>query len=191
MSPSFFIKAMRKVVLMFWLLLLGGALIFYALNPTFFSVENLTVFFKNFKTSLILGYILVSILRGVFLLPSTPFVLAGLVLFPDDRFLVFALSLFCIGLCSALIYFFADYLRLGDVFGEKYAVQKEKISEKMSTPYGMAFVVAWSFFPIVPTDLVCYVAGSIKMSFLKFMIAVLIGEALICGFYVFLSNKYI
>jgi uncharacterized membrane protein YdjX (TVP38/TMEM64 family) len=180
---------MRKIVFGFWIILLVSALIFYFLNPALFTVSNLVAFFKRFETRLLLIYMILSIARGVVLLPSTPFVLAGLVLFPDSRFTVFALSLFCIGVCASLIYFFAEYLELDKLFGEKYSVQKAEIATKINTNYGVLFVTLWSFFPFAPTDLVCYVAGVVRMNFFKFMLGVLLGEAIICGFYVFMSEK--
>jgi uncharacterized membrane protein YdjX (TVP38/TMEM64 family) len=47
------------------------------------------------------------------------------------------------------------------------------------------FVVLWAFFPLVPTDAVCYVAGSIRMNFLKFIAAIFVGEVFLCSLYIF------
>ena len=50
-------------------------------------------------------------------------------------------------------------------------------------------VTAWSFLPIVPTDLICYVCGVMKISFARFMIGVLIGEGAICAIYIFAGSS--
>lgn len=42
--------------------------------------------------------------------------------------------------------------------------------------YGFYAVFLWSFVPIVPTDLISYVAGIVRMSFWKFVLALTIGE---------------
>jgi uncharacterized membrane protein YdjX (TVP38/TMEM64 family) len=50
-------------------------------------------------------------------------------------------------------------------------------------------VTAWSFLPIVPTDLICYVCGVMKISFSRFMAGVLIGEGAICALYIFAGSQ--
>ena len=49
---------------------------------------------------------------------------------------------------------------------------------------GFWIVVGWSLFPFVPTDIVCYVAGTLRMQLGKFMLGVTIGEIPIVAFYV-------
>jgi uncharacterized membrane protein YdjX (TVP38/TMEM64 family) len=49
-------------------------------------------------------------------------------------------------------------------------------------------VTAWSFLPIVPTDLICYVCGVMKIPFGRFMAGVLIGEGAICAIYIFAGH---
>ena len=51
--------------------------------------------------------------------------------------------------------------------------------------YSFWIVIGWSFFPLVPTDLICYVAGIAKMSYKKLVAAVVIGELPLVTFYVF------
>ena len=51
------------------------------------------------------------------------------------------------------------------------------------------FVAGWSFFPLVPTDAVCYVAGVAKMSLRKMLTALLLGELPFVIMYVFLGAE--
>jgi uncharacterized membrane protein YdjX (TVP38/TMEM64 family) len=46
-------------------------------------------------------------------------------------------------------------------------------------------VAAWSFLPVAPTDLICYVCGAMKISFGRFMAGVMLGEGAICATYIF------
>jgi uncharacterized membrane protein YdjX (TVP38/TMEM64 family) len=46
-------------------------------------------------------------------------------------------------------------------------------------------VAGCSFLLVVPTGLVCYVCGALKVSFPRFMAGVLIGEGAICAVYIF------
>ena len=50
-----------------------------------------------------------------------------------------------------------------------------------------AIVAGWSFFPLVPTDVICYVAGIAKMSFKKMVMALLFGEIPLVTTYIFLG----
>jgi uncharacterized membrane protein YdjX (TVP38/TMEM64 family) len=65
----------------------------------------------------------------------------------------------------------------------------EEIRKRLEHPFGLAFVALWAFFPLVPTDAVCYVAGTIRMHFLKFIIAVFVGELVLCSIYVFAAGR--
>ena len=51
----------------------------------------------------------------------------------------------------------------------------------------LLIVTAWSFFPIAPTDMVCYVCGGLKVDIRKCLLGVVIGEGAICAIYIFLG----
>jgi uncharacterized membrane protein YdjX (TVP38/TMEM64 family) len=89
---------------------------------------------------------------------------------------------------SSLIYFCSEALGFSDYFERKKPAAVARLRRRLEHPLGLAFVSAWAFFPLVPTDAVCYVAGSIKMPFTKFIFAVLAGELVLCSLYVFGSN---
>jgi uncharacterized membrane protein YdjX (TVP38/TMEM64 family) len=50
-------------------------------------------------------------------------------------------------------------------------------------------IIGWSFFPLAPTDLICYVCGGLRVNFPKFLLGVLIGEGTICAIYIFLGGE--
>jgi uncharacterized membrane protein YdjX (TVP38/TMEM64 family) len=125
-----------------------------------------------------------SSLRGFTLIPSTPFVLVGTLLFPENLVFVFLISIIGILLSSTMIYFFSREMGFEEILMKKY---KNKVTtyEKWLQKYGFPFVLIWSFLIIVPTDLICYIAGTLKMNYTKFITAVAIGESLICLILIF------
>ncbi len=89
---------------------------------------------------------------------------------------------------ATYLYFASKFLEFDKLFGEKHKKKTEKITYKLNK-HGFWIVLGWSFFPLVPTDLICYIAGSIKMNFPKYFTAVFIGEAVLVGIYVFLGES--
>ena len=136
---------------------------------------------------MILTYLVISILRGFTLIPSTPFVIAGGIIFPGQEGLILAISLLGIIGSATLIYFFSDLLNLSDAIEKIYPHEKLKI--KLESNYGLFFVFAWSLIPVVPTDAVCYAAGASKMNFLRFITAVFLGEVILCSLYIFSGSS--
>ena len=60
-------------------------------------------------------------------------------------------------------------------------VRVKKAIEK----YGFFAVMFWSFAPIVPTDVICYIAGTVRMKLWKFVLALSIGEGVIVSIIVY------
>ena len=74
------------------------------------------------------------------------------------------------------------------VFERKHAEKTARVRAALKhSP--TTIVTAWSFLPIVPTDLICYVCGVMRISFTRFMAGVLIGEGAICAIYIFAGNS--
>ncbi len=173
-------KILSKVSLGLWLCLLLGGVLVYFMNPEKFTAEGIAESLNKFQGYIAVIYLLVHIIRGFFLFPSTPLIFAGILLFPNQELLVVILSIVGITLSSSLIYFFSDYWGFNDFFERKYANKIDKIKDRIEKPSGLIFIIFWSFFPIVPTDLVSYIAGSIQMNFWKFIGAVFLGEVILC-----------
>ena len=152
-----------------------------------FTKESISSFINNQSANILLVYILISLARGIFLLPSTPFVFAGIILFPNQPLLVFSVSILGIVITATYLYFASRFLEFNKLFGEKHSKKTDKIIERLNK-HGFWIVLGWSFFPLVPTDLICYIAGSIKMNFTKYISAVFIGEAILISAYVYLGE---
>jgi len=127
-------------------------------------------------------YVVLGALRGFALIPVTNLVVLAIPLFPPGPLL--ALTLIGIALSSASIYAFAGSLKIGEYLERKHAKHMEGL-QKALRRNPTSIVTAWSFLPIVPTDLICYVCGVMKISFRRFLLGVLVGEGAICAIYIF------
>jgi uncharacterized membrane protein YdjX (TVP38/TMEM64 family) len=177
----------KKIIIVIWvsfLIFCVGTVLIY---PKEFTPQNIAAFLTRFKTSILVIYLILSILRGLTLVPSTPLVIAGTILFPTEPFWVLAISIVGIIFSSTMIYYFSDYLGFGDYLENKQPHKIGKIKEHLKQT-GFLFVFLWSLFPFLPTDAVCYVAGTLKMKFTKFIAAMMFGELIICSVYIFFSG---
>jgi len=127
-------------------------------------------------------YVLAGSVRGFTLIPCTNLVLLAIPLFPPVPLFVF--TLIGIAISSASIYAFADSLHIAEYCESKHPEKVQRVRQALAQRPAV-IVMAWSFFPIVPTDLICYVAGVMKIPFARFMLGVLIGEGAICALYIF------
>jgi uncharacterized membrane protein YdjX (TVP38/TMEM64 family) len=182
-------RTIRFVCLCVWVAAPAVALGSILLYPNLFTADALAAFLLEFEGAILMVYLAMSAFRGLSLLPSTPLIIAGTLLFPTEPVTVLGISVAGIFLSSTMIYFFSDYLGFSEFFKRHKPEQINKIKLKLEKPTGFLFIMLWSFFPFVPTDAVCYVAGTTKVSFPKFILAVLAGETILCSFYVF-SGRY-
>ncbi len=176
---------MVKHVNTLWLLAVAVVLIYLGLNPELLSRDSIAGFLEGLGPSALLVYILISLARALLMMPSTPFILAGAVAFPDIPVWVFLISYFGVVTGTLLIYSFPSFGSYDEYLEAKYPEKIGQIKDKMQGPYSFWIVVGWSFFPLVPTDLISYVAGIAKMSYKKLVAAVILGELPIVTFYVF------
>jgi uncharacterized membrane protein YdjX (TVP38/TMEM64 family) len=179
----------RRAMLTVWLCLIIACLFYYFTHKDQFSAAQIAAILKSYNSFMIGAYLIISIVRGFTLIPSTPFVIAGGIIFPGQEWLVLTISLLGIIGSATLIYYFSDLLNLGNTIEKIYP--HEKLKQKMESKNGLLFVFLWSFIPVVPTDAVCYAAGASKMNFFRFILAVFLGELIICCIYVFSGSSLI
>jgi uncharacterized membrane protein YdjX (TVP38/TMEM64 family) len=130
-------------------------------------------------------YLLLGAVRGFALIPVTNLLVLAIPLFPPWPLLLMTLA--GIAISSASIYLFAGSLKLGEYLSRKHARQMERLQTALRRN-PTSIVTAWSFLPIVPTDLICYVCGVMKVSFRRFLLGVLVGEGTICAIYIFAGS---
>jgi uncharacterized membrane protein YdjX (TVP38/TMEM64 family) len=127
------------------------------------------------------AYLAIAAVRGIALIPATGLVVLAIPLFPPLPLLL--LTLVGIAISSATIYVFAGSLGLGEYFERRHAKHTRRVRSALAK-HPTAIVAACSFLLVVPTDLVCYVCGALKISFPRFMAGVLLGEGAVCGLYI-------
>jgi uncharacterized membrane protein YdjX (TVP38/TMEM64 family) len=130
-------------------------------------------------------YLAMGCLRGFTLIPATSWVLLGVVFFPPVP--LFLLTLTGIVVSSASVYYFAEALHLDELLRRRHARQLDR-AQALLNRYGLPIIIGWSFFPLAPTDLICYLAGVLRINVVKCLIGVAIGEGAICGIYIFTGD---
>jgi uncharacterized membrane protein YdjX (TVP38/TMEM64 family) len=180
---SVFLKNLNQV----WLCLVAIVLVSLLIFPGWLSRDSISELLNNFGPMALIVYIVLSLTRSLLMIPCTPFVLAGAISFPQWPLIVFVISFTGIVLGAFLVYSFPSFGNYDEFLEEKYPAKIAALKEKMQGKYAFAIVAGWSFFPLVPTDVICYVAGIAKMSFKKMVMALLIGEIPLVTTYIFLG----
>jgi len=170
-----------RVRLVLWLLFVAAFVLLYWSRAGTWGSELRDVA----ASSLLLGYavyLALGCVRGFTLIPAANLVLLAIPIFPPLPLLV--LTLVGILVSSASIYAFAGSLHLAEYFETKHAAAVARVRAALARN-PTTIVMVWSFFPLAPTDLICYVCGAMRISFRRFMLGVLVGEGAICALYIF------
>ena len=181
---------LQQILKWTWICIIAICVTIYLIDSSIFSNDTIAAFISKFSGYAWTTYFLIHLFRGFVLLPSTPLVFAGVILFPDYLIWVLALSLLGIIGSSLLIYFFSDKLGFSSFFdseSRKLRVVKEKLSGKN----GYIYILLWSFIPIVPTDVICYVSGALRIKLPIFVTSLFLGELILCSIYIFGASYFI
>lgn len=183
---------MKKVkirLLAVWLIGVVAVFVFFVTQPELLEPANIKAFFQSFNSELWVLFIAANIVRGLFLFPNTPLLLAGAFIFPDQLWMVFWVSMAGVMLTAIMMYYFAEMIGVGVFLEEKYPKQILKWEERLRRPQAILIVMVWVMLPFTPTDLVYYVAGSIRMKIKHLLIGVFIGESILKGIYLILLDS--
>jgi uncharacterized membrane protein YdjX (TVP38/TMEM64 family) len=176
---------LRRLLTTIWVLGAGAALYLY-----FFHREALEDALAGATgASLVAGgalYLLLGCLRAFTLIPVTSLVLLGIVVFPPVP--LFALTLAGILVSSASVYYFAEALHVDEILRKKHGHQIDRVQQLLER-YGFPIIVGWAFFPLLPTDLICYVSGVVRVRITTVLGGVAIGEGAVCAIYIFLGDS--
>jgi uncharacterized membrane protein YdjX (TVP38/TMEM64 family) len=175
----------RKILLMIWGTLLAAGVYVYVFEHDWLRRELGRL---SGSSPVWIGgvYLALGCARGFTLVPATTLLLAGmLVLAPLP---LYALTIAGIAVSSTAVYYFADAMGLAAFFERRHAAGVAKLRALMQRRE-LPIVIVWSFLPIAPTDLVCYVCGALNVDLKKCLLGVIIGEGAICAIYVFLGAR--
>ena len=152
------------------------------MSPQHFQAQHVQQIFSRNLVSGLLIYLVLGTLRGMTLLPITPLVLAGILVFPPT--LLYIVNFMCILTSSTIVYYWSGYLGFGEYFNSRYPHQVETLKHALKKRE--FYVIAlWGFFPAVPTDLICYVSETLNVKLWKCLLGVAVGEGVICAIYIF------
>ena len=177
----------KRIVFLLWVLVILTAFYFYFFQNDLVRLGVSWLMSRplswRYAVFLILGC-----LRGFTLIPVTYIIFLGLIFLPALP--AYILIMVGVMVSSACIYYFAEYLGLANYFERRYSrqiAQLRLVLKKNELP----IVISWSFFPFTPTDLMCYMCGSLRVNIRKFLLGVFIGESISCAIYVFVGKDVI
>lgn len=176
---------LRRILIGLWLVVMASA--FYVF---FFHRDRIQQEIQNASSMSIIAagafYLFFGAIRGFTLMPATTLVVAAIPFFSPVP--LFVLTVIGILISSASIYWFSEALHLDELVAEKHRVRMAQLESALRR-YELPVIIAWSFFPLAPTDLICYVCGVLKIDFKKCLLGVGIGEGIICAMYIFLGDQ--
>ena len=179
-------RKFKKKTFFIWLTMTFVLLIFFGLNKEYIDILLIQEFVGQNKIFIAIIYVFLLSILGLFFIPSTPFAMAGVILFsPLEAYL---LNLIGIVTPSFIVYHFAKFLSLDKVFEKKYPNKIKKLKGALQNKE-LPIIAIWSFLPIVPTDMIIYVASTLKISIKKSILGVIIGEGTLNLFYIFFTGS--
>ena len=176
---------LRRLLTAVWIVVAGVALYVYFAHRD--AVEDALAGASG--ASMMAGgalYLLLGCLRAFTFIPATSLVLLGIVFFRPLP--LFVLTLAGILVSSASVYYFAGALHLDELIRKKHGPQLERV-QRLLRRHGFPIIVGWSFFPLLPTDLICYASGVVGVRIVTCLAGVAIGEGAICAIYIFLGDS--
>ncbi|MDR2214133.1 MAG: VTT domain-containing protein [Pseudomonadales bacterium] len=168
-----------------WLLLCAGGLGLYLLRPDLFSADSIGALLGE-ELYVGLGlYFVLSCLRALLLIPLSPLLVAGILLFPPVP--LFIVTMISVVVASILIYVLADKLGFDEYFERKYPQQLANIRHKLAR-HEWPVLIVWGAAPVLPTDLIVYAGSVLRLGLMKTVLGVTLGETLMCALYIFLGD---
>jgi uncharacterized membrane protein YdjX (TVP38/TMEM64 family) len=168
-----------------WLLVVGAALfvVLFHRDQIASGIQNATT------VSMVAGgvvYVLLGSMRGLTLMPATTLLVMGLPFF--QPLVLLTLTLLGILISSSSIYWFSEALHVEELLAVNHRQRLAQLEVALRR-YELPVIIGWSFFPLLPTDLICYACGVLRIDFKKCLVGVAIGEGLICALYIFLGDQ--
>jgi len=179
----------RRFLTACWAAAVLAVLGWYLLHPDHFTAERFEAVLRGWGPWAFAGFVVASLVRGILLIPSTPVVIAGGAFFPEALPAVLVISMLGIVGSASLLYRFPGFAGYDRVLEAKYPEKLARVRARLEGPGAMWFVAGWAFFPVVPTDLICYAAGLVRMPYRRMITGIIIGELPLVTAYILLGTK--
>ncbi|MEI6836090.1 MAG: VTT domain-containing protein [Candidatus Falkowbacteria bacterium] len=182
------IKINRKFIGYLWLSVLGLGLLAYIFFPQTFNIANLISVIHNYYRSAVFVYFIFICFRGLLLISPLPMTLASSVFF--SPLVVLLVNSLGILISSVLVYRFSEFLGFDEYFEKNYHQQIEKIKKRLDKKE-IPIIFAWSFLPLLPTDLIIYISASLKIPLWKCLAGVFLGTLIINALFIYSLNFFL
>ena len=170
----------RKYILLLWWFFLFVIWYWFLFYKALFSYQFQSFFLLYPVVWYIVYFIIVS-LRWLTFIPMTT-ILVIMIPFPN-HWILLALTLLGTLITSTIIYYFSQALDIDAHFEKKYPRMIHRLHRAFER-YEFPIIVWWSLLPFTPTDLICYIAGTLQVNIHKMLLGVLVGETIICSLYI-------
>lgn len=177
----------RRLLTYAWVAAVLGVLALYHVRPDLFTADEVQRIMRGWGAWAFPGFILLSMIRGALLIPSTPVVIAGGAFFPEAIPAVLVVSMLGIVASASVLYRFPGFAGYDSLLAERYPEKLDHLRTRLSGPGAMWLVAGWAFFPVVPTDLICYAAGLVRMPYRRMILGIIIGELPLVTAYILLG----
>jgi uncharacterized membrane protein YdjX (TVP38/TMEM64 family) len=180
-------RAVRYGLFTLWVSIAIGALYLYFFQREAVQSELSNALSTSFWIASI-SYLLIGALRPFTLVPGTFPILVAMPFF--DPWVLLGLTLVCIAVSSAICYWFAEAIHMDEFVERKYPNHIRKLKQLLQS-YQLPIIIGWSFFLFLPTDVLCYVCGSLRINFKKFLFGIMIGEGTVYAIYIFVGDWFL
>jgi uncharacterized membrane protein YdjX (TVP38/TMEM64 family) len=186
-APHPGLSRFRYLFLAIWLPVIAAALYLYFFRRDFVQTEIQGAMSASSLAAAGI-YLVLGVLRGFTLVPATFLLLVAMPFFRP--WVLLALTLPGIAASSSICYWLAEALHFDEIFERRHPAQIRRL-KRLLQRHQMPIIIGWSFFLVLPTDLICYVCGSLRINFKKVLIGVLIGEGTVYAIYIFLGDYFL
>ena len=100
------IKKGKQIIYGLWVLIILYLIYKYLTNPSIINPNAIVEFIRLYENEMLLVYTILTLVRGFFLIPSTPFVVGGGLLFPDHKLMVLIISMIGVMSSATMLYYF-------------------------------------------------------------------------------------
>ena len=177
-------RAVRYGLFTLWVSIAVGALYLYFFQREAVQAELSNALSASFWIASI-TFLVIGALRPFTLVPGTFPVVVAMPFF--DPLVLTGLTLICIAVSSSICYWFAEAIHMDEFVERKYPNHIRKLKSLLEK-HQLPIIIGWSFFLFLPTDVLCYVCGSLKINFKKFLFGIMIGEGTVYAIYIFAGD---
>ncbi len=182
-------KLYQKIGFAIWGGLILCTILLFIMRPDLLDGANLKEYISQNSSEIKVYYAVICTLRCLTLIPATPFIVAGVLLFPDDLNFVFLVVMTTILLAATIHFKLSRVLGFDEYLNRKFSSKMDKLKQGMEKR-GFVYILLWTMAPFLPSDLAYYLAGISGMKYWNFILAVLLGGVVISGVYIYMGKNF-